>query len=61
MGAAKQAAEGFPGEPPLIALDIGPIGELLEPAGTLSFAEAYELFREQLAAGEEAGADLAVF
>ena len=61
VGAAKQAAEGFPGEPPLIALDIGPIGELLEPAGTLSFAEAYELFREQLAAGEEAGADLAVF
>lgn len=32
---------------PLIALDIGPLGELMEPSGTLSFAEAYELFCEQ--------------
>lgn len=32
-----------------IALDIGPIGELLAPIGTLSFDDAYELFREQIA------------
>ena len=31
-----------------IALDIGPIGELLAPIGTLSFEDAYELFREQI-------------
>ncbi|MCR5848293.1 MAG: homocysteine S-methyltransferase family protein [Lachnospiraceae bacterium] len=31
-----------------IALDIGPIGELLAPIGTLSFDDAYELFREQI-------------
>lgn len=32
------------------ALDIGPIGELLAPMGTLSFEEAYELFAEQVRA-----------
>lgn len=31
-----------------IALDIGPIGELLAPIGTLSFEDAYELFKEQI-------------
>ena len=41
-----------------VALDIGPIGQLLEPLGTLRFEEAYDLFREQVVAGAEAGADL---
>ena len=40
-----------------IALDIGPIGELLEPMGTLSFEEAYESFKEQIIIGHKAGAD----
>lgn len=31
-----------------IALDIGPIGELLAPLGTLSFDDAYDLFKEQI-------------
>lgn len=31
-----------------IALDIGPIGELLAPLGTLSFDDAYNLFKEQI-------------
>ena len=44
-----------------VALDIGPLGELLEPSGTLSFERAYELFREMVVAGERAGADLVVF
>lgn len=43
-----------------VALDIGPLGELLEPMGTLTFERAYELFRELAAAGAKAGADLAV-
>ena len=43
-----------------VALDIGPIGQLLEPLGTLSFEQAYELFREQIAAGAKAGAELIV-
>ena len=43
-----------------IALDIGPLGELLEPLGTLTFERAYDLFKEMAIAGEQAGADLAV-
>ena len=43
-----------------VALDIGPLGELLEPLGTLTFERAYDLFREMAVAGERAGADLAV-
>lgn len=40
----------------LVALDIGPLGQLLKPVGTLPFEEAYELFAEQVRAGN--GADL---
>lgn len=31
-----------------IALDIGPIGQLLEPSGTLTFDEAYEIIASQI-------------
>ncbi|WP_129596197.1 homocysteine S-methyltransferase family protein [Anaerophilus nitritogenes] len=41
-----------------IALDIGPIGQLLEPIGTLSFDRAYEIFKRQVKAGAKAGCDL---
>lgn len=44
-----------------VALDIGPIGELMEPDGTLSFDEAYEIFRKMVICGKNAGADLVVF
>ncbi|MCR5718399.1 MAG: homocysteine S-methyltransferase family protein [Oscillospiraceae bacterium] len=44
---------------PFVALDIGPIGQMLEPTGTLSFDEAYDIFREQIEAGNDA--DLIVF
>ena len=43
-----------------VALDIGPLGQLLEPLGTLRFEEACEAFREMMTAGEAAGADLIV-
>lgn len=43
----------------LVALDIGPIGQLLEPTGVLSFEEAYEMFAEIVKAGSDA--DLVVF
>ncbi len=39
-----------------VALDIGPIGQLLEPMGSLTFGEAYEIFARQMQAGK--GADL---
>jgi len=51
---AKEAAAEFGA---YAALDIGPVGELLEPAGALAFDEAYELFRRQITAGAAAGAD----
>ena len=42
----------------LVALDVGPLGELLEPAGTLPFEEAVAGFAEVVKAGAQAGADL---
>jgi 5-methyltetrahydrofolate--homocysteine methyltransferase len=41
-----------------VALDIGPIGQLLEPIGDLSFERAYDIFKRQVIAGSAAGADL---
>ena len=55
VAAAKRAAEGTGA---LVGLDIGPLGELLEPMGTLSFEEAYAQFAELVKAGAVAGADL---
>ena len=43
-----------------VALDIGPIGELIEPMGPMRFEEAYRLFAEQVKVGAAAGADLVV-
>ncbi len=42
------------------ALDMGPIGQLLEPTGSLSFEEAYDIYAEIVKAGEKAGADCAI-
>lgn len=36
------------------ALDIGPTGQLLEPNGTMSFEQAYDVFREMIIAGKDA-------
>lgn len=44
-----------------VALDIGPIGELMEPFGTLSFDQAYEIYKEMVCIGKECGVDLVVF
>lgn len=54
---AKKAANGKA----RVALDIGPIGELLEPNGYLSFEEAYDIYKQQIIAGVSAGVDLVVF
>lgn len=53
------AREAVAGTETLVALDIGPIGQLLEPTGTLSFEEAYDIFAEIIAAGRD-NADLIV-
>ncbi|MBE6852049.1 MAG: homocysteine methyltransferase [Ruminococcus sp.] len=50
---ARSACEKS-GKEAYTALDIGPIGQLLEPTGSLSFEEAYDIFREQIIAGSDA-------
>lgn len=54
--AAKAACSGDT----LVALDVGPLGELLEPMGTLAFEDAYEAFSEIMSQGAASGADLIV-
>ena len=44
----------------LVALDIGPLGEMLEPNGTLTFERAYECFSRIIRAGVKAGCNLVV-
>lgn len=38
----------------MVALDIGPIGQLLEPTGSLTFEEAYDIFKEEIIEAEDA-------
>ena len=45
----------------LAALDVGPLGELLEPNGTLAFEDAVAEFGRIVRAGAAAGADLIFF
>ena len=59
---ARRASDENPlpdGSRALVALDIGPIGQLMEPTGTLSFEEAYEMYAQIVKAGKSA--DLIVF
>ena len=60
VSAAVRNAKAAVGDRALVAVDMGPLGELLEPMGTLTFEEAYDLFAEVVKAGAAAGADLAV-
>lgn len=53
---AKEAKKANNGK--YIALDIGPIGQMLEPIGVLKFEKAYEIFKRQIEAGVKAGCDL---
>ena len=45
----------------LTALDVGPLGELLEPSGTLAFEDAVAEYARIVKAGEAAGADVIFF
>lgn len=51
-GAVKEFGKGF------VAYDIGPIGQLIEPNGTLKFSQAYNLFAEQVECIDENKVDL---
>lgn len=59
---AKTAADKYynkSGKKVLVALDLGPIGQLLEPTGNLAFEDAYNYYKEAIEAGKEA--DLVIF
>ncbi len=53
---AKSACEGTE---TLVALDIGPIGKLIEPTGTMTFEESYDIYKDMILSGKDA--DLIVF
>lgn len=55
---AKGVALAKAAHPKFVAYDMGPIGQLLAPVGTLSFEAAYDYFKEQACLAEAAGADL---
>ncbi|MCM1226713.1 MAG: homocysteine S-methyltransferase family protein [Clostridium sp.] len=59
VGKGIEIAKKACGNRALTALDIGPIGQLLEPSGTLKFEDAYDIFKEQIIAGRDA--DVIVF
>lgn len=42
------------------ALDIGPLGKMLEPLGDISFERAVEIFSESISIGAKHGADLVI-
>lgn len=60
IDSAIKAARAACKEDTLVALDVDPLGELLEPMGTLTFEEAYDAFCEVAKQGEASGADLIV-
>ena len=57
--AAMDIAHRASGGKAAVALDIGPLGRLLEPFGDLPFEDAYELFKEMVVAGRDR-ADLVI-
>ncbi len=58
--AGVRIARAAAGEHAFVAGAIGPLGVRIEPLGSMSFAEAHAVFREQAEALVEAGVDLLV-
>ncbi len=56
---AREAVQSAGGKR-FVALDVGPTGRLLKPAGDFEFDAAYDAFAEEVRLGAEAGADLVV-
>lgn len=54
---AREATDAADGRR-FVALDVGPTGRLLKPAGDLEFDAAYDAFAEQVSIGAKAGADM---
>lgn len=55
---AKKATQGSNVK---VGLDVGPIGELLEPTGSLPFEDAYQIYRRQIHCAIIHGVDCIVF
>ncbi len=58
IDAAVRIAREAGGAEKMIALDIGPLGELLEPIGNVKFEDAYDAFAQVVKQGVKSGADL---
>ncbi len=56
--AMRAALDACAGTQSAVALDIGPLGTLMEPNGPMRFEQAYEQFREIILLGAEYGAQL---
>jgi 5-methyltetrahydrofolate--homocysteine methyltransferase len=61
VSASVRAAAAAAGRGVRVALDVGPLGAMLEPCGELTAREASEIFDELAAAGVAAGAELVMF
>ncbi len=59
---ARNAIAEFSGDKDrcFVALDMGPLGKMLEPLGDMKFEEAVEVFRQTAVLGEKYGADLVI-
>ena len=57
--AVRIAKDAVSGTDTLVALGLGPIGRMIEPAGDMTFDEAYDYFKEMILAGKD-GSDLVV-
>ena len=60
ISAAVSLAKQAVGDDICVALDIGPTGQLMPPAGQMTFDQAYDSFKTMCLAGAKAGADLVV-
>ncbi|MBO5411027.1 MAG: homocysteine S-methyltransferase family protein [Clostridia bacterium] len=58
--AIKNAQTAAQGNDAFIALDVGPLGRMLEPLGDLPFEEAVSIFAKSIKIGAKAGADLII-
>jgi 5-methyltetrahydrofolate--homocysteine methyltransferase len=58
MARTSEKAMGKPERDMYVALDLGPSGKLVDVMGGYSFDDAYEMYKEQIIAGVQAGADL---
>lgn len=50
----RNAKKAVKGTNALVALDLGPVGQLIEPAGAMTFEQAYDYYKQQIIAGSEA-------